>query len=90
MEHKKENVMHYSYMAYQIHVTYSFAREMFSSDMCIAIVLPIIQDIALLRYVKVMPADAKKHSYTSGIHVSFNPTFLQFSSKRKKNATHSY
>ena len=59
--------MHYSYMAYQIHVTYSFAREKCSrADMCIAIVLqPLIQDIALLRY-EVMPGTIKSITDISG------------------------
>ena len=63
---KKENDMHYSYMAYQIHVTYSFAREKCSrADMCIAIVPPLIQDIALLRY-EVMPGTIKRITDISG------------------------
>ena len=58
--------MHYSYMAYQIHVTYSFAREKCSrADMCIAIVPPLIQDIALLRY-EVMPGTIKRITDISG------------------------
>ena len=63
---KNENDMHYSYMAYQIHVTYSFAREKCSrADMCIAIVQPLIQDIALLRY-EVMPGTIKRITDISG------------------------
>ena len=63
---KRENDMHYSYMAYQIHVTYSFAREKCSrADMCIAIVPPLIQDIALLRY-EVMPGTIKRITDISG------------------------
>ena len=63
---KNENDMHYSYMAYQIHVTYSFAREKCSrADMCIAIVPPLIQDIALLRY-EVMPGTIKRITDISG------------------------
>ena len=58
--------MQYSYMAYQIHVTYSFAREKCSrADMCIAIVQPLIQDIALLRY-EVMPGTIKRITDISG------------------------
>ena len=65
-EKKNENDMHYSYMAYQIHVTYSFAREKCSrADMCIAIVQPLIQDIALLRY-EVMPGTIKRITDISG------------------------